>query len=125
MERVTKFRYRVHTASNNAPGEEITIEVTPKNFNDSLHSVVATKDGKPFPPEPGTEDNPTFKFNVTKPKGATHLIEIECNFQDDAPDDALYDIEISGEDDVGCPCGFTIDRTTLDQSPDINFRVKA
>ena len=32
---------------------------------------------------------------------------MEFSFQKDAPDAALYDVAISGEKDVGCPCGFT------------------
>lgn len=125
MQKLTKFRYRTRPPQTGVPGEVITIKVTPKNFDSSLHSVVATRDDAPFPPEDGTEDAPVYIFTVSRPAGQTHRVTLECSFQPDAPEEAKYDIVISGENDVGCPCGFTIDLTTADPSPDISFRSKA
>lgn len=125
MQKQTKFRYRVRPPKDSAPGEPITIKVTPTNFDSSLHSIVATRDDQPFLPDVGTEDAPTYSFNVSKPAGQTHRVIMEFSFQTDAPDEARYDIVISGENDVGCPCGFTIDLSTQDRSPSISFRSKA
>ncbi len=125
MEKQTKFRYRVRAPKSNVPGEAITISVTPRNFDSSLHSVVATLDGAPFLPDDGTEDAPIYNFTVSRPAGQTHRVTMEFSFQEDAPDEAMYGVAISGESDVGCPCGFTIDLSTQDRSPDINFRGKA
>ena|SRR5258705_13560284 len=122
MQKLTKFRYRVRPPQNNAPGEPVQILVTPTNFDSSLPSIVATLDDQPFPPDEGTEDAPTYSFNVSKPAGQTHRVIMEFSFQTDAPDGARYDVVISGENDVGCPCGFTIDLSTKDRSPSISFR---
>ena len=125
MQKQTKFRYRVRPPKNAVPGEKITIKVTPVNFEGSLHSTVATLDDLPFLPDAGTEEAPTYHLTVSKPDGETHRVIIEFSFQTDAPDKAKYDVVISGENDVGCPCGFTIDLSSQDRSPGINFRSKA
>lgn len=125
MEKLTKFRYRVRPPKNSVPGEAITIKVTPTNFDSSLFSIVATLDDKPFIPDAGTEDAPTYNFGVSKPAGQTHRVIMEFSFQTDAPDKASYDVAVSGEKDVGCPCGFTIDLSTQDRSPSISFRSNA
>ncbi len=124
MQKLTKFRYRVRPPKDNVPGEAITIKVTPTNFDDSLFSIVATRDDQAFLPDPGTEDAPTYSLDVVKPAGQTHRVIMEFSFQTDAPDAALYNVVISGESDVGCPCGFTIDLSTQDRSPNISFRSK-
>ena len=125
MEKLTRFRYRVRPPQSGVPGESITIEVTPRNFDGSLHSVVATLDTEPFDPDPGTGDAPVYSLTVSRPAGKTHRLIMEFSFQPDAPDEAKYDVVISGEGDVGCPCGFTIDLSTQDRSPDISFRSKS
>ena len=125
MEKLTKFRYRVRPPKGSVPGEAITIKVTPTNFEDSLFSIVATRDDKEFLPDPGTGDAPTYSLAIVKPAGQTHRVIMEFSFQTDAPDEAMYDVVITGESDVGCPCGFTIDLSTQDRSPSISFRSKA
>jgi len=101
MNRINDFSYEVH------PGEKITISVTPVDFLDSLPSVEAVLDGKPLP-NSGTNDAPVFRFTVTKPIGQTHRVMMEFTFLPGTPDKACYQISISGQDDVGCPCGFDI-----------------
>jgi hypothetical protein len=105
--------------------ERITIKVTPRNFGDSLISVRAERDGKVFRPNPNTEDAPVFKFSVTKEVDDLHTVMMEFTFIDGTPDNALYDVVISGQNDQGCPCGFTIDKDSEDKSPDIEFDVVA
>lgn len=122
MEKLTKFRYRVRPPKSSIPGEAITIKVTPINFDSSLHSIVATLDDGPFNPDAGTEDAPTYSLKISKPAGQTHRVIMEFSFQRDAPAKARYDVVISGESDVGCPCGFTIDLSTQDRSPSVSFR---
>jgi len=118
MEKVTKFRYRV------VPDEKITIKVTCINFGDSMPSVEMVLDaGKVDMPNTGTNSAPVYSFIVAKPVGKTHRVHTEFNFQPGAPAQAQYNVEISGQDDVGCPCGFTIKRTTSLQDPDISFEV--
>jgi hypothetical protein len=119
MDKVHKFRYSVSL------GENITIRVTPENFGSSLSSVEMTlDDGTVDLPNSGTASAPVFAFTVTKPAGETHRVFTEFSFQDDSPDQAQYNVDISGQNDVGCPCGFTIAKSDLDKSPDIKFDVK-
>lgn len=125
MQKLTKFRYRVRPPKNSVPGEAITIKVTLLDFESSLTSIVVTLDGQPFLPDAGTEDAPIYGFKVSKPDGQTHRVIMEFSFQTDAPDNATYDVVFSGENDVGCPCGLTVDLTTADPSPGISFRSKA
>jgi hypothetical protein len=119
MDKVHEFRYRV------SRGEDITIEVTPQNFGSSLASVeMALDDNDNALPNSGTDSAPVYTFTVTKPGGETHRVFTEFSFQFDAPDQAQYKVDISGQKDVGCPCGFTIAKSDQDKSPDIKFDVK-
>lgn len=105
--------------------EVITITVTPKRFRDSLFSVRAQRDGKVFPRDSGTENAPVFEFTVTKPVEDIHTVILEFTFIEGSPDDAFYDVVISGQSDVGCPCGFTIKKSTANKEPAIEFFVAA
>lgn len=105
-----------------SPDERITIKVKAVNFSGGLVSVRATRDGKRFPRKPNTENAPVFEFAVTKEEGDLHTVMMEFSFRG-TPDKARYDVTISGQNDVGCPCGFTIDKTNEDKSPDIEFVV--
>lgn len=106
-------------------GEEITIKVTPNKFLDSLFSVRAERDGAIFPPLPGTENAPEYQFTVTKEVDDIHTVKMEFAFIKGSPDDAFYDVVISGQADVGCPCGFVIKKTTGNKEPSIEFFVVA
>lgn len=103
--------------------ERIVIRVTPKNFNDSLFSVRANRDGSTFQPEAGSENAPRYKFTVTKPVDDIHTVIFEFTFIQGSPENALYDVVISGQNDQGCPCGFTIRKTTGNKEPAIEFFV--
>jgi len=116
MKRINDFVYEVR------PGEKITIKVTPTNFGDSLSSVEAVLDGKPLP-NSGTNDAPVFHFTVTKPVGKTHRVLMEFTFLPGSPDTAFYEVVISGQNDEGCPCGFTISKTDQVKDPGISFEV--
>ena len=119
MEKVNKFRYFV------VPQETITIKVTCLNFGSSMPSVEMVLDAGAVPmPNTGTNSAPVYSFVVSKPAQRTHRVHTEFNFQHDAPDEAQYIVDISGQADVGCPCGFTIKRTTSNQEPDIAFAVR-
>jgi len=119
MKKNDSFSYDV------ARKEEIVIQVTPKNFNDSLFSVRANRDGKVMEPEAGSEDAPRYEFKVTKPVNDIHTVIFEFTFIQGCPENALYKVVISGEDDEGCPCGFTIRKTTGNKEPAIEFFVVA
>jgi hypothetical protein len=105
--------------------EDITIKVTCLNFGSSMPSVeMILDDGSVDMPNTGTNSAPVYEFTVAKPADETHEVHTEFNFQHDAPDAAQYKVGISGQDDVGCPCEFTIKRTTSVQDPDISFDVR-
>jgi hypothetical protein len=119
MEKVHKFRYFV------VPKESITIKVTCLNFGASMPSVeMVLDDDSVNMPNTGTNSAPVFKFKVTMPVDEAHQVHPEFSFQHDAPDNAQYKVDISGKNDVGCPCGFKIKSTTKIQDPDITFDVR-
>lgn len=106
-------------------GEVITIKVRPLNFVASSPSVEATLDGGPFAPKSTTGGVITYQFTVTKPVDDVHTVILEFTFLPGAPKAAQYEVVISGKNDVGCPCGFTVRKTTANQEPGIEFFVVA
>lgn len=119
MKKINSVTYDVR------PGEKITIEVTPTDFGGSAPSVEAALDDQGKLPNVGTVDAPVYKFTISKPVGRTHRVFMEFTFQFDAPDDASYQVAISGQNDVGCPCGFAVTRSDEVQEVTPRFRVKA
>ena len=117
MKKINSFTYDVR------PGEHITIEVTPTNFGASATDVEAVLDGNDLP-NSGTSDAPVFEFTVGKPVGQTHRVLMEFIFFSDAPATAFYQVDISGQNDVGCPCGFIIAKSSQVKEAGIRFRVK-
>lgn len=118
MKKINSFTYDVK------PGEKITITVTPTNFGGSAVDVEAVLDGDDLP-NSGTNDEPVFKFTVSKPVGQTHRVLMEFIFFSDAPPTSFYQVDISGQKDVGCPCGFIIAKSSQVKEAGIRFRVKA
>jgi hypothetical protein len=121
MKRVNSVTYDV------IPAEKLSIKVTPTNFGGSGSSVESVLDGNPLP-NVGTKSAPAYRFTATKPvttPASRHVVLMEFTFFDDTPADAFYQVAISGQQDVGCPCGFTIAKDDQDLSPDVRFRVKS
>ena len=117
MRKINKFSYEVKR------GEQIKIEVVPTNFLDQLPSVEAVLDDTNSLKNSGTEDAPVFEFTVTKPFDDTHRVFMEFTFLAVTPDTACYQVTISGENDVGCPCGFKICKTNQTREPTVRFDV--
>jgi hypothetical protein len=86
--------------------------------------VEAVLDGNDLP-NTGTSNAPVFEFTVSKPVGQTHRVLMEFIFFSDAPATAFYQVDISGKNDQGCPCGFIIAKTSQIKEVGIRFRVKA
>ena len=105
--------------------EEIVIQVTPVNFGASMFSVRANRDGVVFDPEPGSGNAPRYEFRVTKAVNDIHTVIFEFTFIQGSPNNAVYEVVISGENDQGCPCGFRIRKTTGNKEPAIEFFVVA
>ena len=118
MKKINSFTYDVKT------GEHITISVTPTNFGGSANDVEAVFDGEDLP-NTGSDAAPVFEFDVIKPVGQTHRVLMEFIFFADAPATAFYQVDISGEKDQGCPCGFIIAKSSQIKEAGIRFRVKA
>lgn len=116
MKKINDVTYEV------LPGEQITITVTPIGFGASLSSVEAVLDKHKLP-NSGTDDAPIFRFPVTKPTGKTHRVFMEFTFLEDSPDEACYQVDISGQNDEGCPCGFSICKTDEAKGANIAFDV--
>jgi hypothetical protein len=117
MNKINAFKYEVRT------GETITIKVTPTQFGASGFSVEATLDSHGIAPLPGTDNTPTYKFIVNRPTGQIHPVLMEFTFLAGSPGSAFYEVSISGENDSGCPCGFTVKQTTANKEPAIRFTV--
>jgi hypothetical protein len=111
MRRVNDVTYDVRS------GEPITIQVTPTNFGGSGSKVQASLDDQLFPPP--------FQFTAVNPVGQSHRVMMEFSFFDDNPNNAVYVVAISGQNDVGCPCGFQIAKTDNVHAAGIRFRVRA
>ena len=119
MEKNDAFSYNVHH------DEGIAIKVIPRNFVDSLFSIRVVLDGNIFHQEPENDNAPVYKFTVSKDVDDIHTVMMEFTFVNGTPENALYDVAISGKNDQGCPCGFTIGKDNEDKSPDIEFVVAA
>jgi hypothetical protein len=117
MNKINSFTYDVSS------DEKITISVTPTNFGGSLPDVEAVLDGNDLA-NTGSNDAPAFEFTVSKPVGKTHRVLMEFIFLPDSPQNAFYDVAISGQNDVGCPCGFVISKANQVKEVGIRFRVK-
>ncbi len=111
MRRLNDFTYDVRS------GEQITIQVTPTNFGGTGSKVQASRDNQLFPPP--------YVFTADAPVGQSHHVMMEFSFFDDNPGNAVYVVAISGQNDVGCPCGFKIAKTDNVHAAGIRFRVRA
>jgi hypothetical protein len=118
MRKITSFTYDV------SPGEQISINVTPTNFAGSAPDVEAVLDGVDLL-NTGSNDAPVYAFTVTKPINSTHRVLIEFIFFPDAPPTSFYQVDITGENDDGCPCGFIIAKSNPIHEAGIRFRVRA
>lgn len=118
MKKINSFTYNVR------PDEHIVISVTPTGLDGSAPDVEAVLDGEDLG-NTGSDDAPVFEFDVSKPVGQTHRVLMEFIFFPDAPATSFYQVDISGKNDQGCPCGFIIARNNPVKEAGIRFRVRA
>jgi len=118
MRRINSFTYDVR------PNEHIVISVTPTGFGGSAPDVEAVLDGEDLP-NTGSNNHPVFQFDVSKPVGQTHRVLMEFIFFGDSPATSFYQVDIRGQNDEGCPCGFIIAKNNPVKEVGIRFRVKA
>ena len=117
MKKNNALSYNVHL------DEEIVVKVTPKNFGSSLFSVSANFNGKKLKPRPGSANAPIYDITIDDTT-TLHTLILEFKFITGSPQKSLYEVAISGEDDVGCPCGFNVRKTTANKEPAVEFFVK-
>jgi hypothetical protein len=112
MKTINSVQYEV------APGEVITIMVTPTGVG---VFVAASLDGHTLAPLPGTAaTTPTYTFTANRPIGRTHFVMMEFSFPG-APNTAKYDVVITGSE--GGSGTFTIKKTTAIKDPIIRFKL--
>jgi hypothetical protein len=64
----------------------------------------------------------TYQFNVTVGPGLTHFGIISCHFPNAAPDDAKYQVFVSGDQGGGRFTGPDIKKTDLSWTRSLEFR---
>src|SRR4051812_24617833 len=100
MERINVGTYRVK------PGETVRVEVRAvKVANFDAYTV----DGEVK--DPVSDDPRAYEFRVTVSPGFSHLTTMTGFFPDDAPDDARYELFISGDMGGGTFTGPNIRKT--------------
>ena len=113
MQQITRSIYLV------ADGEKITVEIEATKVGNFVTFVV---DGKFIEAVPGS-DPLTFKpFQVTVGPGLTHFGMISCHFPKTAPDDATYQVFLTGDKGGGRFTGSNIIKTDLVWDRGLEFR---
>lgn len=113
MQQITPSIYRV------GAGENITLEI--EAIETGNFSVFAV-DGKKIESIPGTEPKTFEPFTVTVGPGLTHFGRVEVNFPDDAPDDARYQLFLTGDQGGGRFTGPDILPTDATGAVGLEFR---
>jgi hypothetical protein len=111
MQQVTRSIYLVQA------GEDVTVEIeATKVGNFAVFSV----DGAPLTP---TSAAPlTYEFQVSVGPGLTHFGIVSCHFPSPAPDDASYQIFVTGSMGGGKFTGSDILKTDSGWDRSIEFR---
>ncbi len=113
MEQINIGTYRVK------PGETVRVEVVAvKVANFESYAV----DEEVL--DPVSDDPRAYEFQVTAAPGSSHLTTMTGVFPDDAPNDARYELFISGDMGGGTFTGPLIKKTDLSMDSNITFRCK-
>lgn len=113
MEKINVGTYRVK------PHETVRVEVSAVKVA-NLESYVLDEEVL----DPVSDDPRAYEFEVTVAPGSSHLTTMTGFFPDDAPDDARYELFISGDMDGGTFTGPLIKKTDLSMDCNITFRCK-
>jgi len=98
-------------------GENVTIEVVATGVNEFVTASLDNSDLSEAGSAPAR-----FPFTVTKDPGQEHLVDVECQFDATAANNAQYQIFVQGSGG-GRFSDFTIPRSDLDPSRTITFVV--
>lgn len=111
MQQITRAIYIVDA------NETVTVEVEAIKVNNFITFSI---DGMPLPSI--SETPRTYRFNVTIGAGLTHFGIVTCFFPDSAPDDAMYQVFVTGSQGGGRFTGSNILKTNLSWSRGLEFR---
>lgn len=112
MQQITRAIYTVRT------GETVTVEIeATKVGNFATFSL----DGESLKPVAGLSPL-TYRFDVTVGPGFDHFGMISCHFPPSAPNDAHYQVFVSGSMGGGRFTGSDIKKTDLSWSRSLEFR---
>lgn len=111
MQQITRSIYLVQA------NEEVTVEVEAIKVG---NFVIFALDGGML--NPISTAPLTYQFKVTVGAGLTHFGVISCHFPTSAPDDAMFQIFVSGDKGGGKFTGSDIIKTDLGWNRSIEFR---
>ena len=113
MQQITRSIYLVGAQ------EQVTVEIQATKVG---YFVTFAVDGKLIETVPGS-DPLTFKpFQVTVGPGLTHFGMISCHFPNTSPDDATYQIFLTGDQGGGKFTGSDVIKTDLTWDRGVEFR---
>jgi len=113
MQKITPSIYRVEA------GEQITLEIEATGVRNFAIFVV---DGVLIPSVPGSVPQTYQPFTVTVGPGSTHFGRVDAHFPDDAPDDAHYQLFLTGSAGGGRFKGSDIKKTNLSHVRGLEFQ---
>lgn len=112
MKQITRSIYEVKA------NEEVTIEIEATKVGNFCTFAL---DGASIKPVPNSSPL-TYKFLVSIAAGLTHFGLFNCNFSDDAPDDAKFQLFISGNKGGSRFKGSNVIKTDSSTKLSIEFR---
>jgi len=113
MQQITRSIYLVDA------GEQVTLEIVATKVGNFTTFVV---DGQQIAAVPGSNPQ-TFKpFTVTVGPGATHFGRVDAHFPATAPDDAHYQLFLTGSAGGGRFTGSDIKKLNLSHARGLEFR---
>lgn len=113
MKQITRSIYMVED------GEEVTLEIEATKVGYFVTFVV---DGRLIPTVPGSDPLAFEPFKVTVGPGLTHFGLVGCHFPKVSPDDAEYQIFVTGDQGGGRFKGSNIIKTDLSWDRGLEFR---
>jgi hypothetical protein len=111
MKKISRGVYEV------APGEAVTMKFTPVEVGEEFVAVAV--DGEALQSSGGT--TPTFTFTASTTVGERHFAKIECDFPEDTPETARFDMILSGSNGGSFPRA--IENSDPIHDPEFEFRV--
>lgn len=113
MQQITRSIYLVEA------GEKVTLEIEATKVGFFTTFVV---DGSLIPSIPGSDPQTYQPFTVTVGPGLTHFGRVDSHFPTTAPDDATYQLFLTGDKGGGRFHGSDIVKTNLSWARGLEFR---